>query len=126
MAINYFIFLFEITFRTISNNLLLFFHILLRGGPLEIPGGGGGIKFLRHDFFSVSCLCRIFFYAFNLCKNFFSRLFTLCCLLARFFFLLRNGCTNFFSLHEFVFGNFHPPPPGISNGPPLTEILQIF
>jgi hypothetical protein len=29
MAIHFFIFLFEITFRTISNNLLLFFHILL-------------------------------------------------------------------------------------------------
>jgi hypothetical protein len=58
----------------------------VRGGPLEIPGGEG-IKFLRHDFFFSLMSLQDFFYAFNLCKNFFSRLFTLCCLLARLFFL---------------------------------------
>ena len=33
----------------------------LRGGPLEIPGGGGHKFFAARFFFSASCLCRIFF-----------------------------------------------------------------
>ena len=48
-------------------------------------------------------------------------------LLARIFFGWRSACTNFFleklPLQEFFWGNCHPPPPpGISNGPPLTTL----
>ena len=50
--------------------------------------GRGGIKFSRHDFFSSVMSRQDFFLMhLNLCNNFFSRLFTLCCLLARIFFL---------------------------------------
>jgi hypothetical protein len=99
-----------------------------KGRTIRNPGRGGYKIFAALIFFSVLCLCRIF-NAFNLCTNFFSRLFVLCCLLAQIFFLWRNGCTNFFprhfSLHEFFWGNFHPPPPGISNGLPLKTIRLL-
>ena len=70
-----------------------------------------------------------FFYAFNLCKNFFSRLFTLCYLLARFFFSDVMAAQIFFPgiflCTKFFGGNFHPPPPEISNDPPLS-LVYLF
>ena len=72
----------------------------LRGGPLEI-GGGGGAKIFQctNFFFLVEVACRIFFFYMEGLVIFWGR--------------------NFPSRNSFGGGNCHPPPP-ISNGPPLS------
>jgi hypothetical protein len=93
---------------------------LLRGGPLEIPRGGGGITFLRHDFFSSLVYLQDFVLMhFTSVRIFFQDYlhFAVC---------LREFFSRHFSLHEFFGGNFHPPPSGISNGPPLNFNLTSF
>ena len=48
-----------------------------KGRTIRNPGRGGGIKFLPHDFFFSLMSLQDFFYAFNLCNNFFKTICTL-------------------------------------------------
>ena len=85
-------------------NLIL--NTQLRGGPLEITGGGVKIFQWMNFLFSGNC-CINFFQTWRLCTIFFST-----ALLLSYF-----GSVY---LQEFFFCNCHPPPPVISNGPPLN------
>jgi hypothetical protein len=93
--------------------ILLIHYVLFRGGPLEIPGQEGGYKIFAARFFFQSHVIMSL-------QDFFMHLTS-----ARIFFqdyLPFAVCLHeIFSLHEFFWGNFHTPPPEISNGPPLNS-----
>jgi hypothetical protein len=87
---------------------------LFRGGPLQIPRGGGGYNFCGTIFFSVSCLCKIFFYAFNLWNNFFQDYLHFVVSLHAFFFsdvMAARICLQAFFFERIIFLEFSPPPP---------------
>ena len=86
----------------------------MRGGPLEIPGGGGGgaKNFQCTNFFSVQVVCSIFF--FDVVGLFLDGgpWWTACRI-----FIFEN-----FPLQEFFLG-IVTPPPVISNGLPLIILF---
>ena len=84
----------------------------LRGGQLEIPGGEGGIKFLRQDYFQSHVSAGIFFNAFNLCTNFFQDYLYFAVCLHEFFFSDVMAARIFFQAFFFAqifWGEFSPP-----------------
>ena len=82
---------------------------------------------MRHDFLFVSRSHSLqdFFYAFNLCNNFFQDYLHFAVCLHDFFFSDVMAARIFFQAFFFArifWGEFSPTLPGISNGPPLTFI----
>jgi hypothetical protein len=99
-----------------------------KGRTIRNPGRGYKI-FAPRFFFSLMSL-QDFFYAFNLCKNFFQDYLHFAVCLHDFFFsdvmAARIFFQAFFFARIFWGGIFTPPPPppGISNGPPLNSTFQ--
>ena len=101
----------------------------LRGGPVEITGGGLKNFQWMNFFFSANCLHEFFFRRESSARFFFDStpfIILWFSLLAGIFFEGCTACRNFFCvcnfpLQEFVLG-IVTPPPVISNGPSLTEL----
>jgi hypothetical protein len=88
---------------------------LLRGGPLEIPRGGGYKIFAARFFFQSRVSAGFFFNACNLCKNFFQDYLHFAVCLREFFF-------QAFFFARIVLGEFSPPPlPGFLMVRPLIS-----
>ena len=83
----------------------------IRGGPLEIAGGGAKDFQCMNFSFSPSCLQDFFRH-----RKSFLGWWTAC----------RNFLFENFPLREFHFGNCRPPHPAISNGPPLILAVRGY